>query len=108
MILNLNSTITDHNSQPVVINGNSPTTLSDILEKVIPQVRTTTDEEALMVYGLLLKITTSRKGWNDQVVKAIEVSDEEFSVIKQIMSRESLLIKVFFLNMVNHLNPKKE
>lgn len=107
MILNLNSTITDHNGQPVVINGTSPTTLSDILERVIPQVRTTTDEEALMVYGLLLKITESKKSWKDQVVKTIEVSDEEFSVIKQIMSRESLLIKVFFLNMVNHLNQKQ-
>lgn len=105
MILNINSPITDHNGQPVVINGTSPTTLSDILEMVIPQVRTTTDEEALMVYALLLKVNESKKSWE---CPSIEVTDEEFSVIKQIMSRESLLIKVFFLNMVNHLNPKKE
>lgn len=105
MILNINSTITDHNGQPVVINGTSHTTLSDILEIIIPQVRTTTDEEALMVYELLLKVAESKKSYG---VQAIEVTDEEFKVIKQIMSRESLLIKVFFLNMVNHLNPKKE
>jgi hypothetical protein len=94
-----------HHSIPNIYPGTQvskePVTIARVLLRVLPNTRTTTDEETELVYGLLEKAHLA--SLTDEPLNQ-DVSEEEFQVIKQVISKEAMIVKYHFIKMVEELN----
>jgi len=78
-----------------------PLTFAQTALNTIIRSRTRSDEEAAQLFALAEKLNNTLKASAPEI---LELSDEDFTVVKEAIDREAVIVKARFLQMVEDLN----